>query len=130
MPEHFQPAVLLAQGLSKRFQEGVLDVTVLQGVDLRVERGIAFGVGAVRRALRFHPATIAGAGLLLSTLSGLASALFGAPFMTGLWVTPVIFGTEIPLATVMSFDIGVYLVVVGAIGAVALSLEEEEEDDA
>lgn len=92
--------------------------------------GIAFGVGAVRRALRFHPATIAGAGLLLSTLSGLASALFGAPFMTGLWVTPVIFGTEIPLATVMSFDIGVYLVVVGAIGAVALSLEEEEEDDA
>ena len=37
--------------------------------------GIAFGVGAVRRALRFHPATIAGAGLLLSTLSGLASAL-------------------------------------------------------
>lgn len=92
--------------------------------------GIAFGVGAVRRALRFHPATIAGAGLLLSTLSGLASALFGAPFMTGLWVTPVIFSTEIPLATVMSFDIGVYLVVVGAIGAVALSLEEEEEDDA
>ncbi|KQV43543.1 MULTISPECIES: Na+/H+ antiporter subunit B [unclassified Rhizobium] len=90
--------------------------------------GIAFGVGAVRRALRFHPATIAGAGLMLATLSGLVSALFGAPFMTGLWVTPVIFGTEIPLATVMSFDIGVYLVVVGAIGAVALSLEEEEDD--
>ena len=90
--------------------------------------GIAFGVGAVRRALYFHPATIAGGGLMLSALSGLVSALFGAPFMTGLWVTPVIFGTEIPLATVMSFDIGVYLVVVGAIGAVALSLEEEEDD--
>ena len=44
MPEHFQPAVLLAQGLSKRFQEGVLDVTVLQGVDLRVERGQTLAV--------------------------------------------------------------------------------------
>ena len=92
--------------------------------------GIAFGVGAVRRALYVHPMVIAGAGLLLATLSGLVSALFGVPFMTGLWVTPVILGTEIPLATVMSFDVGVYLVVVGAIGAVALSLEEEEEEEA
>ena len=32
--------------------------------------GIAFGVPAVRRALRFHPLAIAGAGLLLSSLSG------------------------------------------------------------
>ena len=31
--------VLRAQGLSKRFTEGRLDVTVLQGVDLQVHRG-------------------------------------------------------------------------------------------
>ena len=31
--------VLQAQGLTKRFQEGRLDVTVLQGVDLQVHRG-------------------------------------------------------------------------------------------
>ncbi len=30
--------------------------------------------------------------------------------MTGLWIYPHLFGVEVPLATVMSFDIGVYLV--------------------
>ncbi|HMN20451.1 MAG TPA: lipoprotein-releasing ABC transporter ATP-binding protein LolD [Ottowia sp.] len=32
-------AVLEAENLGKRFQEGPLDVTVLQGIDLRVQRG-------------------------------------------------------------------------------------------
>lgn len=91
--------------------------------------GIAFGVGAVRRALRFHPMAIAGTGLLLATISGLASIFLGVPFMTGLWVYPVFFEVEVPLATVMSFDIGVYLVVVGAITSIALALEQEPGPD-
>jgi len=90
--------------------------------------GIAFGVQAVRRALWFHPMSIAGAGLLLSTLSGLISVIFGVPFMTGLWIYPEIFGVEVPLATVISFDVGVYLVVVGSITSIALALEERESD--
>jgi multicomponent Na+:H+ antiporter subunit B len=89
--------------------------------------GIAFGVETVRRAIVFHPLAIAGAGLLLSTLSGFLSAIFHVPFMTGLWITPVVLGVEIPLSTVMSFDIGVYLVVVGAVTSIALSLEERED---
>ncbi len=90
--------------------------------------GIAYGVQAVRRAIVFHPMSIAGFGLLLSCLSGLWSAAFGLPFMTGLWVYPTIFGVEVPLATVVSFDIGVYLVVTGAITAIALALEERDHD--
>ena len=90
--------------------------------------GIAYGVTAVRRAIMFHPLSIAGAGLLLSMLSGLVSMAAGVPFMTGLWVYPNLFGVEIPLSTVMSFDIGVYLVVVGAITSIALALEERESD--
>jgi multicomponent Na+:H+ antiporter subunit B len=87
--------------------------------------GIAHGPGAVQRAIQFHPMAIAGAGLFLATLSGLVSIFAGVPFMSGLWIYPEIFGLEVPLSTVMSFDIGVYLVVVGSITSIALALETE-----
>ncbi|MBO9193526.1 Na(+)/H(+) antiporter subunit B [Rhizobium sp. 16-449-1b] len=88
--------------------------------------GIIKGTGAVRRAIVFHPLSIAGAGLLMSSLAGLISILFAVPFMTGLWIYPRIAGVEVPLSSVMLFDIGVYLVVVGAVTSIALSLEERE----
>jgi multicomponent Na+:H+ antiporter subunit B len=90
--------------------------------------GIAFGVEAVRRAIRFHPLAIAGFGLLLSCLAGLISVLFAVPFMTGLWVYPVVAGVEVPLSSVMLFDLGVYFVVLGAVASIALALEEREVD--
>ncbi|KEQ05251.1 MULTISPECIES: Na+/H+ antiporter subunit B [Pseudorhizobium] len=90
--------------------------------------GIAYGVSAVRRAIRFHPMAIAGFGLLVATLSGFVSVFVGVPFMTGLWIYPRIFGVELPLATVISFDIGVYFVVLGSIASIALALEEREFD--
>jgi len=88
--------------------------------------GIANGVPAVRRAIRFHPLAIAGAGLLMSSVAGLISIFAAVPFMTGLWVYPVILGVEVPLSSVMLFDFGVYFVVLGAITAIALTLEERE----
>ncbi|WP_112946119.1 MULTISPECIES: Na(+)/H(+) antiporter subunit B [unclassified Rhizobium] len=88
--------------------------------------GIIKGTGAVRRAIVFHPLSIAGAGLLMSSVAGLISILFAVPFMTGLWIYPKIAGVEVPLSSVMLFDIGVYLVVVGAVTSIALSLEERE----
>jgi multicomponent Na+:H+ antiporter subunit B len=87
----------------------------------------AYGVAAVRRAIVFHPLSIAGFGLLLATLSGMVSVFAGVPFMTGLWVTPSLAGVDVPLATVMSFDIGVYLVVVGGFSSIALALEERDD---
>ncbi|BCH65351.1 MULTISPECIES: Na+/H+ antiporter subunit B [Rhizobium/Agrobacterium group] len=89
---------------------------------------MAFGVQAVRRALYVHPLSVAGFGLLMACLSGFVSAFAGVPFMTGLWITPHIFGVDVPVATVTSFDIGVYLVVVGAITSIALALGEREND--
>ena len=90
--------------------------------------GIAYGVQAVRRAIWFHPMSIAGAGLMLSACSGMVSIFAGVPFMTALWIYPRIGNVEVPFATVTSFDIGVYLVVVGAITSIALALEERDED--
>ncbi|MGN6549688.1 MAG: Na(+)/H(+) antiporter subunit B [Pararhizobium sp.] len=89
--------------------------------------GIACGVSPVRRALRLHPMTIAGIGLLLGAGAGLLSLLADVPFMTALWIYPAFLGTTVPLATVMMFDTGVYLVVVGTITSIALALEEREE---
>ncbi|WP_176083445.1 Na(+)/H(+) antiporter subunit B [Martelella sp. HB161492] len=90
--------------------------------------GIAWGVSAVRRAIYFHPMSIAGAGLLLSALSGMVSIFTHVPFMTAHWIYPTIFGVEVPLSTVTSFDTGVYLVVVGAISSIFLALEEKDHD--
>ncbi|MCG5479510.1 Na(+)/H(+) antiporter subunit B [Sinorhizobium alkalisoli] len=86
--------------------------------------GIAHGVQTVRRAIYFHPMTIAGAGLFAASIAGIVSVAVGVPFMTGLWIYPSLLGVEVPLSTVMLFDTGVYLVVVGAISSIALSLEE------
>jgi len=88
--------------------------------------GLSQGVAMVRRAIRFHPMSYAGFGLALGVLAGLLSAVFGVPFMTGLWWTPTIFGRELALSTPLLFDIGVYFVVVGTVTSIALGLEERD----
>jgi multicomponent Na+:H+ antiporter subunit B len=68
----------------------------------------------------------AGFGLFIATLSGLASALAGRNFMTGLWTSPTVLGTQVDLSTPMVFDIGVYFVVAGAMTSIILALEDRE----
>jgi multicomponent K+:H+ antiporter subunit A len=64
-----------------------------------------------------------GAGLLIATLTGLASLAFGYPFLTsahGHLHWPVLGAVE--LASAMAFDLGVYLVVVGAVLVILVHL--------
>ncbi len=87
----------------------------------------AHGTAAARRALRLDPRTIAMSGLALAILSGLWSALIGDAFLTGQWL---FFGGDatskgLPISTVLAFDVGVYLVVVGAVLTLVFALEEE-----
>ena len=89
--------------------------------------GIANGVAAVRKALWFHPMAISAFGLAMAAIAGLLSVFSAVPFMTGLWVYPSVLGVEIPLSSVMLFDTGVYLVVVGSITSIALALETEDD---
>jgi multicomponent Na+:H+ antiporter subunit B len=84
---------------------------------------LAFGAEPTRRMIRLHPLSIAGFGLILSALSGLVSLAAGVPFMTGLWVHLA----GLDLSTVMSFDFGVYCVVLGAFSAILLALEERDD---
>ncbi|SFS09385.1 Na+/H+ antiporter subunit B [Yoonia litorea] len=87
---------------------------------------IACGTEDARRALRFDPGSIAGAGLGIALLAGIIAAIFGDNFFTGQWL--FINETEddkgIPLSTVLVFDIGVYLVVLGAVLSITFALEE------
>ncbi|MFK7793391.1 MAG: MnhB domain-containing protein [Devosiaceae bacterium] len=90
--------------------------------------GISNGVPAVRRAIWAHPMHIAASGLFMSGLSGLPSLMINAPFLTGIWGKFYFFGTEVKISTILFFDIGVYLVVLGTIGSIALALEERTDN--
>lgn len=90
--------------------------------------GIACGVASVRRAIVFHPMSVAGFGLFIGALAGVLSFFNNQAFMTSQWLIFHIQDVEIALSTPLIFDIGVYLVVVGAIGSIALALEERETD--
>ncbi len=88
---------------------------------------IAHGSAAARKALRLDPLTIAMGGLGIALLAGVLAVLFGDPFFSGQWSFPFAEGGDkgFPISTVLLFDIGVYLVVVGAVLAIVLGLEEE-----
>ncbi|MEM8663937.1 MAG: Na(+)/H(+) antiporter subunit B [Pseudomonadota bacterium] len=88
--------------------------------------GIAFGVGPVRRAMVINPNTLAGIGVVMSALAGVMAVFASKPFLTGLWYLPTVSGVKLPLSNVLIFDIGVYLVVVGSVAAIALALEESD----
>jgi multicomponent Na+:H+ antiporter subunit B len=85
---------------------------------------LAYEAKAARRLLRFDPRTIIGVGLVTAAGSGLAAMWHGQPFLTGLWLPyPIPFLGK--LGTVLFFDLGVYLVVLGTTLLVLLTLEEE-----
>lgn len=89
---------------------------------------MAMGVDEARRALRAHPISFAGFGVVLAALSGALSLAFDVPFLTALWTTFDFDAVEVAISTPMVFDIGVYFVVFGTLSAVALALAVDEED--
>lgn len=87
----------------------------------------AHGVEPMRRIMRFDPRDLLGVGLFLGTISALPAVFLGQPFLTAQWWVFDLFGTEIKLSTVLVFDIGVYLAVLGTILTVVVSLTEVED---
>lgn len=87
----------------------------------------AHGVDATRKVMRFDPRDLLGIGLFLGTISALPAVFLGQPFLTAQWWIFDLAGTEIKLSTVLIFDIGVYLAVLGTILTVVVSLTEAEE---
>jgi multicomponent Na+:H+ antiporter subunit B len=88
---------------------------------------LGHGGQATRRGIRVDPRFLIGAGLLLAALSASVSLLTGAPFFTGLWAAHPVPGIG-KVSTVLLFDVGVYLVVIGTTLLTILTLFEEEGD--
>ncbi len=85
---------------------------------------LAFGAEAATRMVRFRPRALLGTGLTAAVAAGLIALLFGAPFLTGQWLILDLPGSaELKLSSVLLFDIGVYLVVVGTVLTMVFAIE-------
>ena len=87
----------------------------------------AFSAREARLLLRTDPRSLIGLGLLLALASGGASVVRGRPFLTGQWQTFTLpqWGS-VKLGTPLLFDLGIYLVVMGATLAMILTMAERE----
>lgn len=87
----------------------------------------AFSPAEARLLLRADPRSLIGVGLLLALGSGIAPLVAGQPFLTGQWGTLTVpqWGS-VKVGTPLLFDLGVYLVVMGATLAMILSMAERE----
>lgn len=85
---------------------------------------LAFDARSAARLLGISPRLLTAVGLTLAAASGIPALWWGEPFMRGLWL-PLVLPTEIKLGTVLLFDVGVYLTVLGAVLLSLLTLSEE-----
>ncbi len=85
-------------------------------------------IDAARRVLRVDPRSLLGSGMLLAVLSGVPGIFRGQPFFTAQWWEITVPGLGmVKLSSVLLFDIGVYLVVIGAVLTIMLTLAEAED---
>ena len=85
-------------------------------------------IASARRVLRVDPRSLLGNGMLLAVLSGVPGVFRGQPFFTAQWWEVTLPGLGMmKLSSVLLFDIGVYLVVIGAVLTIMLTLAEAED---
>lgn len=88
---------------------------------------LVFDLKSISKAVPLNFITLIGLGLLFGAITGIISIIFGYPFLTQFfdYFTFPIFG-EIELTTALVFDLGVYLVVVGAALTIITSIAEDD----
>ncbi len=87
---------------------------------------IALGTRGVEARLRVRPIGWVGAGLLLALCTGAGAWLFGYPFLTSSFRyadLPIV--GEVPLATALLFDVGVFLLVIGTTALILTALAHQ-----
>jgi multicomponent Na+:H+ antiporter subunit A len=88
------------------------------------------GITRVQSVVGVPYEALLGSGLLLATVTGLESLVLGEPFLSSaiLHATVPVLG-EVKLVTVLFFDIGVYLIVVGLVLALLSVLGSDHDHD-
>jgi multicomponent Na+:H+ antiporter subunit B len=87
---------------------------------------MAYGPASARAILRIDLSVLLGIGLIVALVSGLIGPLLGLPFMTGVWTSvPWPGGEALKIGTPVTFDIGVYIVVLGTVMTMVLALLED-----
>ncbi|MEM9882914.1 MAG: Na+/H+ antiporter subunit B [Planctomycetota bacterium] len=86
---------------------------------------LSFGARATRRLMRVDPFRLLGGGLILAAGSGLPAMFQGQAFLTGQWLGTVPGIGKV--GSVLVFDVGVYLVVLGAAMLILTGLMGEED---
>jgi multicomponent Na+:H+ antiporter subunit B len=87
---------------------------------------LAFDVPTAQRLLPVSPHYLLGSGLLLAIGSGLPGLFHGNPFLSAVWVTLHLPGdSTVSLGTPFLFEAGVYLLVIGVVAAILISLAAE-----
>lgn len=77
---------------------------------------LAFGDRGLRRALPFEPEAVTGLGLGLAVIAGLLGAFFEGTFLTYVFVDmDVAVIGEVKLSSLLLFDLGVYVLVIGVV---------------
>src|SRR5690606_11157028 len=87
---------------------------------------MAAGTRSVEARLRVRPLIWIGAGLLVAAGTGAAALLVGYPFLTT-WFSYVglpIVG-EVPMASALLFDFGVFLLVIGATALILIAIAHQ-----
>lgn len=87
---------------------------------------LSFDIESVKRGIPVDFKKVAALGTFIAVGSGLGALFFGAPFLTqafSYFDLPILGETE--LATMMIFEAGVALAVVGVVGTIILSISED-----
>lgn len=84
---------------------------------------IVFGVLATQRMYKINTMILTSAGLLISVLSAILPMFFGDGFFHALWSDIYIKGIG-TVSSVLLFDLGIYMAVVGAVLKIAFAIFE------
>jgi len=89
----------------------------------------AFDVKALKELLRISPKDLLAVGLLLGLLATVPSVFLGDAFFTAQWLKFSLGDNLIKLSTVLIFDIGVYLTVIGTLVTMFIALAETQFEE-